>query len=61
MELPKVQRWSLTYFYCYPSLPRFRVLKMIKRWAGHSLSWKGYEEQVNLGRFRIYARLQNNP
>lgn len=55
MQLNTLQKWSLTYFFCYPSLPRFVVLKALRKFSGRRLNWKQYLEQVDLGRLRVAA------
>ena len=60
MQLPKMQKWALTYAYCYPTLPRGLVLRVMRKWVGKSVSWKVYLEQVEVGRFRVYACLKTS-
>ncbi len=55
MQLSKIQKWSLTYFYCYPGLPRFVVLKCLRKYSGRRLSWKEYLDQVDIGRMHVIA------
>ena len=57
MQLNKMQKWAITYYYCYPLLPRVRVLKAMKKYSGRHLSWKVFTEQVEIGRYRIAAIL----
>jgi hypothetical protein len=57
MKLMPVQKWSLTYFFCYPHLPRFVILKALRKFAGRRLTWAQYLEQVDYGRMRIYTLL----
>lgn len=57
IKLDKVQKWSVTYFFCYPTIPRFVVLKAIKRFTGRRLTWKAYLEQVDLARMRLWCSL----
>lgn len=60
MALPKVQRWSVTYAYCYPGLPRGLVLRVMKKWVGQPVTWRVYLEQIEIGRFRVYAWIKNS-
>ena len=60
MQLPKIQKWALTYAYCYPGLPRGMVLRVMRKWVGKSVSWKVYVEQIEIGRFRLYAWLKTS-
>jgi hypothetical protein len=56
-ELPKLQKWIVTYHYCYPYLPRAMVLRAIRKWAGRRLNWKAFEEQLDIARCRIYTAI----
>lgn len=53
--LPLRSKWSVTYHYCYPTLERWQVLMNLKRWLGYRISWKEYEEAVEIGKHRVYA------
>jgi hypothetical protein len=57
MKLPAVQKWSITYHYCYPSLPRFVVLKCMRKFSGERLTWLKFQEQVDLARIRLSVAL----
>lgn len=57
MQLPKMQKWSVTYAYCYPALPRGMVLRCMKKWVGRPVSWKIFTEQVEVARYRVAAVL----
>lgn len=54
-KLQLVQRWAITYAFCYPSLPRFVVLRCMKKYVGRRLGWQAFMEQVDIGRMRLYA------
>jgi hypothetical protein len=58
MQLSKIQKWSITYAYCYPGLPRGMVLRCMKKWVGRQINWKTFQEQVEIGRFRVIACLK---
>ena len=60
MQTSKSHRWILTYAYCYPSLPKFVVLRAIKKWTGRRLTWKDFGEQLDIARMRIYTLLIAN-
>lgn len=60
MGLDRVQKWTLTYHFCYPGLPRFVILKALKKHANRRLNWTQYREQVDLGRMRVYCALNGN-
>lgn len=60
VKLPKTQRWALTYQFCYPHLPKGMTLRMMKKWVGRPVSWKVYVEQIEVGRFRLYAWLKTS-
>jgi hypothetical protein len=55
MQLPRLQKWALTLFFCYPSLPRFVTLKILKKYAGERVTWTRYLEVVEIGRLRVYT------
>ena len=57
-ELPKPPRWAITYAYCYPHLERWQVLKFIRKYTGHRLSWVRYLDLVEIGRVRVWARIR---
>lgn len=58
MQLVKVQKWSVTYAYCYPALPKGLVLRCMKKWVGKPVSWKVFLEQVEIARYRVAAALK---
>jgi len=53
VKLPPVQRWSITYHYCYPALPRFVVLRAVKRFTKTHITWRVFQDQVEIGRLRV--------
>lgn len=57
MQLSKIQKWSITYHYAYPNLPRQMVLRCMKKWVGIPVTWKAFVEQVEIGRYRVAAIL----
>jgi len=56
-KLDRKFKWALTYAFCYPSLPRFIVLRLMKKYTERRLNWKQYEELVDLGRMRVYRAI----
>lgn len=66
MSLPKLNKWAITFAYCYPNLERALVLRMMKKWTGRRLNWKTYLEALNIGLYRVHTaiscglRLQGN-
>lgn len=57
MQLQLVQRWAVSYAYAYPGLPKFVVLRALKKFTKRHLTWKEYMDQVDIGRFRVWAHL----
>lgn len=57
MGLQLVQRWAITYAYAYPGLPRFVVLRAIKKFTKRRLSWREYLDQVDIGRIRVWSTM----
>lgn len=55
--LPKLNKWALTYGFCFPGLPKFVVLRCMKKWTGRRLNWQSYLEQLDVARFRMYTLL----
>lgn len=56
--LDKPYKWALTYAFCYPSLPRFIVLRAMKRWTGRRLSWSGFCDLTDIARIRLAGPLR---
>ena len=54
-QLDKQYKWALTYCYCYPSLPKFVVLRLMKKYANKHLSWTRYMEVVDIARMRVWS------
>jgi hypothetical protein len=57
MDLQLIQRWAVTYAYAYPGLPKFVVLRALKKFTKRHLTWKEYLDQVDIARFRLWANL----
>ena len=55
MQLDRVYRWAITYAYAYPGLPRFVVLRCMKKWTGRRLNWKAFCETLDIGRYRLHT------
>ena len=58
MQLEPVQKWSITYAFAYPGLPRFVVLRVIKKFTGRRLTWNQYLEVVDIARMRVWTFLR---
>lgn len=56
-QLDRIYKWALTYGYCYPGLPRFVVLKALRKFTGRRLSWNAYLDTLDIGRMRVYSLL----
>lgn len=54
-SLDKQYKWALTYSYCYPSLPKFIVLRLMKKYIGRHLNWKQYLDILDVGRMRVWT------
>lgn len=55
--LDRKYKWALTYGYCYPSLPRYLTLRLMKKYTGRYLTWKTYLETMDIARMRVYSLL----
>ena len=58
MQLDPVHKWSLTYAFAYQNLPRFVVLRVIKKFTGRKMTWNAYLEAVDIGRMRLWTLLR---
>lgn len=52
-QLDRIYKWALTYGYCYPSLPKFVVLRCMKKYTGRRLNWKAYLDVLDIARVRV--------
>ena len=56
-ELDRIYRWALTYGYCYPHLPRFVVLRCMRKFTGRRLNWQGFLGTLDVARFRLHTTI----
>lgn len=56
-QLDRKYRWAITYGYCYPSLPKYVVTRLMKKYTGTRMSWNAFLEILDIGRMRVYALL----
>jgi hypothetical protein len=54
-QLDRKYRWAITYGYCYPSLPKHMVTRLMKKYTGVRMSWALFLETLDIGRMRVYA------
>lgn len=59
MQLQLVQRWAVTYAYAYPGLPKFVVLRALKKFTRRHLNWREYLDQVDIGRVRVWTTISS--
>ena len=57
MSLDIIYRWTLTYAYAFPSLPRFVVLRCMRKFTGRRLNWQSYLEALDIARFRLHTTI----
>lgn len=50
-------KWAITYAYCYPSLPKFVVLRSMKKYTGRRLAWAAFLDLLDIGRVRVYTTI----
>lgn len=55
--LHPLNKWAVTYHFAYPSLPKFIVLRSMKKWTGRRLNWKSFLEALDIGRFRVHTTI----
>lgn len=58
-QLDRKYKWAITYGFCYPHLPRFVVLRAMKKFTGSRLTWKAYLDVLDIGRIRVAATLSS--
>ena len=56
-QLERLYKWALTYGYCYPGLPKFVVLRCMKKYTGRRLNWAGYMDTLDIGRIRVHTTI----
>lgn len=56
-QLAPLNKWAITYNFAYPSLPKFIVLRSMKKWTGRRLNWQGFLEALDIGRFRVHTTI----
>ena len=56
-RLDRIYRWALTYGYAYPGLPKFVVLRCMKKFTGRRLSWAAYLDAIDIGRMRLHTTI----
>ena len=52
-QLDRIYKWALTYAYCYPGLPKFVVLRCMKKYTGRRLAWKAFLDVLDVARYRV--------
>lgn len=57
VKIPVLNRWAITYGYAYPYLPRFVILRCMKRHARARMTWREFLDAVELGKVRIWKVL----
>jgi hypothetical protein len=56
-QLDRIYKWALTYGYCYPGMPKFVVLRCMKKFTGRRLNWKAYLDMLDIGRCRVHTTI----
>lgn len=56
-ELDRIYKWAITYAFAYPSLPRFVVLRCMRKYTGRRFNWGKYTETLDIGRMRLHTVL----
>jgi hypothetical protein len=54
-QLDKQYKWALTYAYCYPGLPKFVVLRLMKKYTGRGMAWARFLDVVDIARMRVWT------
>ena len=53
--LDKLYKWALTFGFCYPSQPRYLVLRFMKKYTGRRMTWTAFLEALDIARVRLYT------
>jgi hypothetical protein len=56
-QLPVVNKWALTYGYAYPYLPKFVVLRAMRKYTGRRLAWQAFMDALDVARFRVHTTI----
>ena len=56
-RLERGPKWALTFWFAYPSLDKWRVLRALHKYTGRRVKWRAYEDMVDAGRMRVWAML----
>lgn len=54
-QLDRKYKWALTYAFCYPGLPKFVVLRCMKKYTGRRYAWQAFLELVDIARMRVWT------
>lgn len=57
-QLDKKYKWALTYAFCYPFLKEAVVLRLMKKYTGHRLNRRQYEDMLLVARSRVWTLLR---
>lgn len=57
-QLDKKYKWALTYAFCYPSLEGRIVLRLMKKYTGHRMNQRQYEEVLYIAMVRVATLLR---
>ena len=56
-QLDRLYKWALTYGFAYPSMPKYVVLRCMKKYTGRKLNWQTYLEALDIGRVRVHTTI----
>lgn len=59
--LRSIEKWAITYAFAYPGLPKFVVLRAMRKWTGRRLNWNAYLDLLDMGRFRVHSGISLTP
>lgn len=61
VQLSTVQKWAVTYYYCFSYSPRHVVLKAMRKFTGTRLNWEQFIQHVDLAHVRLNYMLIKLP
>jgi hypothetical protein len=56
-QLPITNKWAITYGFAYQHLPKFIVLRCMRKYTGRRINWQAFLEALDIGRFRVHTTI----
>lgn len=56
-SLDRIYKWAITFGFAYPYLPKFVVIRAMRKYTGRRLTWKAYLEALDIGRMMVHTTI----